>query len=113
MRGKFSRGYPIGVLLGVLTVIACASTFPWPYYATKMPDSCYDQGSLLGKQGSWPDLPLADCKPDPQPSPSTSSAPTMLKCITVKIDDFYSIKADDEKCHSDLKMCQAGKPPSE
>lgn len=84
--------------LGVITMVGCAS-FPWRYYGTQMDDTCYDKGNLLGKQGKqgWPNLPLAECKPD---------VSIKLKCITVPIDDFYSFKADDEKCHSDLNSCE-------
>ena len=69
-----------------------------------MPEECYDKGQLLGKQGKegWPDEPLAQCKPDET---------VKLKCMTVKVDDFYSIKADNIKCHQDLISCQQGPLP--
>lgn len=98
------RGYLMGMILAALTVIGCATAFPWRYYATQMPETCYDAGKLLGKDGSdgWPDTDLNECKPD-----KTSR----LKCITMLVDDFYSLKADDEKCHNDLKFCQKGAKP--
>lgn len=110
------RGFSLGLLMGLLTVVGCASAgFPWRYYNTNMPDSCYDQGKLLGKEGKdgWQDLTLDQCKPDPDPSPGASPgpAPVKLKCITVLVDDFYSIKADDLKCHQALQDCQ-NPPPS-
>lgn len=115
-----SRDLFAGFVLGMVTVAGCATTgsFPWPYYSTQMPGECYQQGTLLGKSGAdgWPDLPLSECEPDPLPSPGASPSPgpspVLLKCMTVKVDDFYSIQADDEKCHADLIACQQGAPPS-
>lgn len=87
--------------LGVFTIVGCASAwkFPYPYYAEQMEPSCYDAGQLLGKSGSqgWPDLSLKECKPDEQ---------IKLKCMVVKVDDFYSMKSDDEKTHAALDSCQ-------
>lgn len=113
-----------GFGLAVVLAYGCASTnpFPWPYYAPQMPDGCYDQGVLLGKLGTsgWPDRSMSLCKPDPDPSPIPSGDPTptpapspvKLKCMLVFIDDFYSIQADDIKCHADLELCQQGPAPS-
>lgn len=104
-----------GWLLGVFTVFGCASTqlFPWTYYGEQMPTSCYDQGKLLANTESGsPDLALTTCKPDPSPSPGASTSPVLLKCITVKIDDFYDLKGKYEKCQSDLSACEQGNPPS-
>lgn len=113
-----AKGYSIGILMGIVTVVGCASTgFPWLYYNAQMPESCYDQGKLLGKTGSggWPDLSLSECKPDPVPSGSPTPgrpSPVLLKCMTMKADDFYSLRADDEKCHADLQICQQGPMPT-
>lgn len=96
----------IGSLLTLAVIFGgCASvSFPWPYYASHMADSCYDQGTLYGKPGSdgWPDLPLIECKPD---------AVKKLKCITLLDSDFYALKSDDMKCHQDLQSCQGGAVP--
>lgn len=102
--------------LGILTIVGCATTFPWRYYATEMDDTCYDHGKLLGKpgKGGWPDLSLNQCKPDPTPTatpPAGAPKPIKLKCMTLLVDDWYSLKADDEKCHSDLVACQQGPKP--
>lgn len=102
--------------LGVLTIIGCATAFPYRYYAAEMPDTCYDQGKLLGKSGKagWPDLSLKECKPDPTPTTSPipgDPKPVRLRCMTLMIDDWYSLKADDEKCHSDLDACLKGPKP--
>lgn len=106
------RGFVPGFVLGCATIAGCASIFPYRYYNTQMPPECYDQGRLLGKLGpeGWPDLSLADCKPDPEPSPGSSIVPKRQKCTTLLDDDFYSLKADDEKCHEQLKMCQNPEP---
>jgi len=105
----------LGVVLGIGTIFSCATTgFVWPYYATQMPSTCYDQGTLLGPVSStWPDLPLNTCKPDPEPTPGTPTpmpSPVRLKCITLKVDHFYAAKADNEKCHADLISCQKSCP---
>lgn len=102
----------LGYALGLITLAGCATAFPWHYFASQMPDSCYEQGKLLGKEGKdgWPDLPLTSCKPDPD-SADPKIKPVKLKCITVLVDDFYSLKADDEKCHADLQACQKGPRP--
>lgn len=97
-------------------MVGCATAFPYRYYATSMPPSCYDLGQLLGKTGSggWPDASLDQCKPDPDlppGSPSGAPQPVKLKCMTMLVDDFYSLKADDEKCHADLQICQQGPQP--
>lgn len=111
-----AKGVIAGYVLGVVTVVGCAN-FPYHYFSTKMPADCYDKGTLLGKAdlGGWPDESLSECKPDAEPAPGTSPspgpAPILLKCMTMKAPEFYSLKADDEKCHSDLDICQAGKPP--
>lgn len=110
------RAFIGGYGLGLLTISACATAFPWKYYATDMPTSCYDQGKLLGKSGTggWPDLTLDQCKPDPEPSPGSSpiTQPVELKCMTMLVADFTELKADDEKCHADLNSCQHGAPPN-
>lgn len=111
------RGYPIGLFAGLLTVFGCATTFPWRYYGVQMPDSCYDQGRLLGKAGKngWSDLTLDQCKPDPDPVTPPKPGdpkPVKLKCMTILVDEFYSLKADDEKCHSALDSCQRGPKPT-
>lgn len=100
-----------GAIIATFTLIGCASTptFPWLYYNAQMPSECYQNGTLLGNGTSdWPDLPLTTCEPDPIPSPASSSGPQpiLLKCITVKVDDFYAIKQDDLNCHSDLQAAQ-------
>lgn len=104
MKRNYTSGILTGLLIAAVMLVGCATVFPWPYYGPSMPDSCYDQGTLLGKTGSdgWKDLPLSECKPD---------AKVKIKCITQKIDDFYSLKADDMKCHKDLQICQKGNPP--
>jgi hypothetical protein len=106
------RGIMTGYLLGVFTIVGCASTgvFPWRYYGTQMDAECYDNGTLLGKAGKygWPDKSLDECKPDPSPSPGASTKPTLLKCITLDVNDFYSLKADYLQCQSDLNNCQQG-----
>lgn len=104
------RNFLQGFILGtVLVVVGCAASFPFRYYSTSMPSSCYDQGTLLGKTGSsgWQDLPLDNCKPDPKPSGIA------LKCLTMLAPDYYSMKADYLKCQNDLIKCQGGNPPSE
>lgn len=124
-----TRGFLPGFILGLLTIAGCATVFPWRYYNSNIPerkiteqdvgkslsDLAYDEGILLGKSGSggWPDAPLNQCKPDPLPSPgaSPSPVPDELKCVTVLVDDFYSLKADDEKCHANLQTCQQGAAP--
>lgn len=94
-----------GYLIGVFTIIGCASVFPYKYYTPSMPDTCYDQGSLLGKLGDkgWPDLPLDECKPD---------AVVKAKCIVVIEQDFFALQGAYEKCQSDLTSCQHGPPPA-
>lgn len=109
------HSFILGSVLTFGTLFSCATTgaWIWPYYATQMPSSCYDQGTLMGPaSGAWPDLALDTCKPDPIPSgsPSPGPSPVLLKCMTVKVDDFYAAKADDEKCHSDLIACQKACP---
>jgi hypothetical protein len=101
---RTSLAFVTGMALGVFTVFGCATSFPWRYYATKMPDQCYDTGTLLGKSGKegWPDAAMLECKPDAQ---------VKTKCITVLVDDFYSLKTDDQKCHNDLQLCQRGAKP--
>lgn len=113
----FGAGFWSGFFIGVFCVIGCASSpiFPWHYYAPSLPSSCYDQGQLLGKLGSggWPDLSMDECKPDPAPTPGQpqpSASPIQLKCMVMLVDDFYSLQADDEKCHSDLDSCQNPQP---
>lgn len=94
----------IGFALGVTMMVGCSATFPYQYYATSMPEECYDKGNLLGKLGKdgWKDQPMTECKP---------GASKKLKCITMFDGDFYSLKADDLKCHSDLQSCQRGSKP--
>ena len=96
------KSFFCGYIIGIISIVGCASVFPWRYYAPQMPDACYDQGKLLGKNtgDGWPDLALDQCKPDSQ---------IKLKCMVVLVDDFYAMKSDDEKCHADLQACQ--KPP--
>lgn len=125
----FRSGVLIGFLAAVVGLIGCATAFPYRYYAEHfqsraivqadvgkdLADLVYQEGILWGKSGSggWPDVPLNDCKPDPDPTPGTPSpvpSPIKLKCITMFDGDFYSLKADDEKCHSDLDACQHPKP---
>lgn len=126
---KSWAGYLSCYALGLFTAVGCASSFPWRYYGAHLhsrpiieadvgkdlADLAYAEGTLygvLGKDG-WPDRPLEDCKPDPDPSPNgpaPSASPIKLKCMTLFIDDWYSLKADDEKCHSDLDACQKPKP---
>lgn len=92
------RGYFHGLVLSCLMVVGCASTMPYKYYATSMPDSCYDSGKLLGSgDKTWPDIDLKECKPGAQ---------FKMKCVTMLIDDFYLLKADYLKCHKDLQTCQ-------
>lgn len=114
---NYFAGFLPGFIIGIFTMIGCASSpiFPWNYYNVQMPDGCYDQGKLLGKLGSdgWPDLNLDACKPDPDPTPggpSPAPSPIKLKCMTMLADDFFSLQADDEKCHSDLDACQHPAP---
>lgn len=64
-----------------------------------MDNECYDRGVLLGKEGQWQDIPLSECKPDDVKK---------LKCITLKSDEFYSVKAGYEQCQADLIRCQQG-----
>lgn len=106
------QGFTVGILLGLITVVGCASSFAYKYYATAMPNSCYEEGTLLGKSGNggWSDLPLKECEPDPKPSPGAPSGKA-LKCITMLDTDFYELKADDQKCHADLNACQKGPQP--
>lgn len=128
----YGRAVASGFLLGVFTIVGCASAFQfhWPYYNAKLPAReitqadigkdlgglCYDEGILLGKLGAdgWPDLPFAECKPDPIPSPGVSPAPSpvLMKCGTFRLSDVHAVIADDEKCHSDLSACQQGPPPT-
>lgn len=109
-----ARGVIAGYLLGIATIVGCASAdlFPWPYYKAEMPDSCYDQGKLIARKG-FQNLDLKECKPDaaPSPGPIPTLQPVRIRCITVMYDDFYTIKADNEKCHNDLAACQAGPGP--
>lgn len=95
----------MGYLLGIISIVGCASVFPYRYYATQMPESCYDSGMLLGKVGKdgWRDLPLNQCKPDDT---------VKLKCVTMIESDFYALKLDNQKCHLDLDSCQRGNPPN-
>lgn len=125
----YGAGFWSGFFIGAFAVVGCASTFPWRYYGAHLhsrpiieqdvgkdlADLAYAEGVLYGKTGSngWPDLPLNDCKPDPDPSPGAPSpgpSPIKLRCITLMDSDFYSLKADDEKCHSDLDACQHPTP---
>lgn len=108
----------IEALVIFMGVGGCATTFPWRYYGTKMPDrtitqadvgrsladTCYAEGTLLGKAGKdgWVDLPLSSCKPDQAKK---------IKCITQLDDEFYSEKSTLEKCQSDLDLCQKGPKP--
>jgi hypothetical protein len=106
------RSAAVGSLVTLVIVLAGCASFPWRYYATQMPGECYDKGTLLGKSGSdgWPDRKLSECKPDPDLAPG-QPAGKKLKCITLFDEDFYSLKADNEKCHKDLAICQAGPKP--
>jgi hypothetical protein len=94
---------------------ACATT--WKYYGEllsdrvltpddvgkKLSDLCYDEGKLLGKQGSdgWPDLPLDECKPDQA---------IAGKCVVQTTDVYRALEKDDEDCHIQLSDCEKGKP---
>lgn len=112
--GSFVTGWAAGIC----TALGCASTqWPYPYYAPSMDHGCYESGVMLGKTGSdgWPDLSMKECEPDVDPSPSASPSPwpspVKLKCLMLRVDDFYALKGDDEKCHSDLVACQHGPKP--
>lgn len=129
-----SRAFIAGFLFGLLTLLGCATTvmFPYKYYAAHIPDRtiteadvgksladlAYAEGILWGKAGSegWSDLALNECKPDPIPSPDASPtpgpSPKLMKCTTMLNDEFYALKADDEKCHVDLQICQKGNAPT-
>lgn len=104
-----NRGILTGYFLGVVTIVGCASSgvFPWRYYTTQMEPGCYDTGKLLGKLGKsgWPDKDLTTCKPDPSPTPGA----VLARCITLDIDDFYSLKADYLQCQSDLNNCRVAR----
>ena len=125
----FRSGILVGFFTALILVLGCATQFPYRFYNAQIKSRAiteadvgkdlatlaYQEGVLLGKLGSdgWPDRPFADCQPDPIPSPGASPAPSpnLMKCTTLATPEFYSLKADDEKCHSDLDVCQH-QPPS-
>lgn len=126
---SYGAGFWSGFVIGVICVVGCASSFPWRYYGAHLHSRpiveadlgkdlaglAYAEGVLYGKLGKdgWPDRPLEDCKPDPDPvpgGPSPVASPVKLKCVTLMVDDMYSLKADDQKCHSDLDACQKPQP---
>ncbi len=94
--------FALGFILGILLVIGCgnAGYFPYKYYNISLPPECYDKGQLLGKSGShgWADLPLSNCRPDPNGN--------KMKCSLVFTPDFYSAKGEYLKCQQDLSNCQ-------
>jgi hypothetical protein len=78
-----------GIGLG-LVLMACAS-FSYRYYALD-----YQHAMLLGPTPA-DDLPLSVCQ-------GTAAAPN--QCIVEKIDIFYQMKSDFQKCQNDLITCQ-------
>ena len=109
----------IGCLVLVFSVASCATAFQWKYYNSSIPsriitqadvgrslsDIVYEEGIMLGKlnPNGWPDLPLSECKPD---------SAIKMKCVSMIENDFFDLKDDNEKCHSDLISCQKGPMPT-
>lgn len=91
------RGFTLGVCCGFfLFGCAVATTIPWPYYGLQ---AAHYDGKLLAVDPKN-DKDLSMCMPD---------ASKQGKCIVMLGPDFYQLKADDLKCHSDLDACQRGR----
>lgn len=93
----------LGYSLGLLTLLSCAGV-NYKYYGLELSPQCFDQGTLLGKQGSsgWEDLPLSSCKPDEIKKG---------KCIVMTSDEFFAAKQETLQLRQALKDCQAGSAP--
>lgn len=92
----------LGIVIG-FALAACAG-FRYRYYAPSLPDSCYDQGKLIGKDGKdgWPDLAFSECKPRDGVHP---------KCVVQLDGEFFSMKRDLIECRQALIDCQRGPKP--
>src|SRR5215469_14150950 len=96
----FTKGLWSGFIFALVLAAGCAAT-TWRYYGEQLPgrtivqadvgeklsDLCYNEGRLLGKEGSdgWPDLPLTECKPD------TALAG---KCVVQMTETYRALKKD-------------------
>jgi hypothetical protein len=88
-----------GATISMISLISCASV-TYKYYGLTVPDTCYAEGSLLGKLGAsgWQDLPFSECEPD---------ASLKGKCVVELASDHFAKETALEQCQSDLKNCQA------
>ncbi len=106
IRGAPKMKFWHGLVVGLLACAACA-TIQNRYYGLAMPEQCYDQSTLLGKEGSanqgWPDLSMTECKPSPQ---------VKGKCVIQLEQDFFNKDRALKQCLQKLEECQKGSPPA-
>jgi hypothetical protein len=91
-----SKKFLIGFALGLILPTGCAS-IAYRFYGLNLPESCYEQGTLLGATGQYPNIPFTQCEPDNV---------VRGKCVIQLEQDFYRKEADLLTCQSDLKKCQ-------
>jgi hypothetical protein len=88
-------------------IIACGA-IQYRWYTPDLPDECYAQGKLLGKEGKdgWADLSMEECKPVASPSPGPRA-----RCAVQLLSDFRSAEKELLECRQALSDCQKGAPP--
>lgn len=84
-------------LASVLWSCAAATTIPWPYYGLQLAEY---RGGKLQAVDPKNDKDISFCQP---------ASGQKGKCIVLDGPDFYALKADYLKCHSDLDSCQRGR----
>lgn len=90
-----------GYFLGIISLVGCAAV-TYRYYGVQIPTDCYKEGKLIGKPGSWPDLPFTQCQPDDV---------VKGKCWVELTEDHFAKDKELIQCRQSLSDCQHGEPP--